>query len=383
MQPTLGSRALFPLLEPLVYANHAAASPLAEPVRLAAANAMDDCARRGVGALIDALEQRARLRDDVAGWLRAAPEDIGFPPGTTRGINDLALAIPWERGDRIVVFDGEFPSNVLPWKTVAERFDLELVTLPIDEDAGIRALKSALPARLVAVSAVQFSSGLRMPLRELAALTHEGGGELFVDAIQALGVVPISADEGFDYLVAGTHKWLMGLDGLAIAYASPAARARLRPLTAGWLSTVEPVSFLFEPEVLRYDRPTRRDLDWMEGGVQTTAAFAALQASTGMLRSLGVPSIAAHVQAWHDAVEPELVRRGFVSGRSPAPDQRSGSLCLRPPPGVVLTELAARLAARGVSISTPDGWVRLSPHWPNDIARELPVLLEAVEQALR
>jgi cysteine desulfurase/selenocysteine lyase len=383
MRPTLGQRDLFPTLEPLVYANHAAVSPLATPVRQAALDAMDDCARRGVGAVVDALDDREVLRREVAEWLGAHPADIGFPPGTTRGIVDLALALPWRTGDRIVVFAGEFPSNVLPWKTVAQRFDLELVTLPIDAAGGIDHVRAALPARLVAVSAVQFSTGLRMPLPELARLTHAGGGELFVDAIQALGVVPVHCDEGFDYLVAGTHKWLMGLEGLAVAYAAPEARARLRPLTGGWLSREDPVGFLFEPDRLRYDRPLRSSLDWVEGGVQTTAAFAALSASTRMLRDLGIDAIFAHVQAWHDAVEPALVKRGFTSGRAAYPEGRSGSLCLRPPSGTSLPELAAHLASRGVSISTPDGWLRLSPHWPNDVQRELPILLEAIDHALR
>lgn len=381
MPAVLGQRDLFPALEAAAYLNHAAVSPLSTPVREAALLAIDDNARRGVGAFPDAVDQRNRLRASLAAWLGAEPADIGFPPGTTRGILDIALAIPWKRGDRIVVFDGEFPSNVLPWMQVAERFGLELVLAPLGKDAGVSALREALPARLVAVSTVQFSSGLRMPVEEMAAMTHAAGGELFVDAIQALGVVPVHVGQGFDYLVAGTHKWLMGMDGLAVAYASPAARDVLRPLTAGWLSKEHALGFLFEPDLLRYDHPVKRSLDWMEAGVQTTAPFYALEKSVELIRSIGVDAIFAHVQRWHDAAEPGLVERGFTSVRAIDPEMRSGSLCLHPPAGVALPALSAGLAAHGVSVSTPDGHLRLAPHWPNSLS-EVDTLFAAVDAVL-
>jgi selenocysteine lyase/cysteine desulfurase len=62
--------------------------------------------------------------------------------------------------------------------------------------------------RLVAVSAVQFQTGLCMPLVEMAALCRKYGAEIAVDAIQAAGVVPFAIDAlGLDYVAGGAHKW--------------------------------------------------------------------------------------------------------------------------------------------------------------------------------
>lgn len=384
MRGEFGSRALFSQLTVPIYLNHAAVSPPSDPVRAAADAALTDMQRFGVGAIFPWIERRELLRGQVAKLLNAQPADIGFPPGTTRGIVDLALAIPWKAGDRIVVFDTEFPSNVLPWQTVAARFDLELVRLPIGDDGGLTALAAALTegARLVAVSAVQFATGLAMPIEAIAELAHDAGAEVLVDAVQAVGAMPIHTGHGFDYLVAGTHKWLMGIDGLALAYASPQARERLVPLTAGWLSTENAVDFLFGPQdLLRYDRPLRRSLDWMEGGVQTTAAFAALAASLDILHELTPSAIFAHIQRWHDLAEPELIERGFRSARTSATAGRSGILSLRPPAGVDVAALSAALLERGVGVSTPDGWLRMSPHWPNHTDQVAP-MLRAVDEAL-
>lgn len=389
MTPRFGDRRLFPTLDWAVYLNHAAVSPLSTPVRQAAREALDDLAARGMGSIGDALTLRAELRSRVARFVGAAVDDIGFPPGTTRGIIDIALAIDWRPGDRIVVFEGEFPSNVTPWIAAAERFGAEVVFLPLTgfgdgSGDGLQRVEDVLRqgrVRIVAASAVQFSTGLRMPLDALGQLAHAHDAELFVDAVQALGVCPVPLAH-VDYLVSGAHKWLMSVDGIAIAYASPQARARMRPLTAGWLSVVDPVDFLLQGAgKLSYTKPLRTSLDWMEGGVQTQAAFAALHASVGLLASLGPDALLAHTQALHDQLEPPLREQGFISARASDPTARSGILSLQVPAGVDLPALHAALAERSISVSTPDGWLRLSPHWPNH-ASEVPVVIGAMAEAV-
>ena len=48
---------------------------------------------------------------------------------------------------------------------------------------------------------------------------HARGARVFVDAYQAVGVLPVNVDElGCDYLVAGTCKYLLGLPGVAFLY---------------------------------------------------------------------------------------------------------------------------------------------------------------------
>ena len=389
MTPRFGDRSLFPTLDARVYLNHAAVSPLSTPVVRAAQEALQDFAARGIGAVGTWIRAREDLRNDVATLLGVQGEDIGFPPGTTRGIVDIALALDWHPGQRVIVFEGEFPSNVTPWMVAARRFGADVMRLPLDGFAdgsgrGLARVEDALRwgrVRAIAVSAVQFSTGLRMPLDALGTLAHAYGAELFVDGVQALGALDVDLTH-VDYLVAGTHKWLMSVDGLGIAYAAPAARARLRPLTAGWLSCEDPLDFLLEGAgKLSYDRPVRTRMDWMEGGVQTTAAFAGLHASIRLLAELGPAAIGAHVQRLHDALEPPLQELGFVSARAIDPAARSGILSFRCPTGHDVVEVAAHMGEQGVSVSTPDGWLRLSPHWPNGL-HEVDAVVQAAAAAL-
>lgn len=380
----LGSRSLFPTLRAESYLAHCAISPLSAAVTSAMSAYAASYAENGVQALPRWLEQRNELRGRLAQLIGAEAADIAFVASTTAGVIDVAWSIPW-RGERIVLFDREFPTNVTPWRQVAKTFGLRVTVLPITgfgdgSGRGLQRLEDELGfggVRIVAVSAVQFQTGLAMPLDQMGELCHAHGAELFVDGIQGVGVVPIDV-RNVDYLVAGGHNWLMGPEGSAFAYVAPSAAEELVPRLAGWLSHEDPVGFLTSAGPPRPDRPFRRRADVFEVGMTHGAALAGLSAGLVPFERLGVEMIHAHVQDWHDAIEPELLQRGFRSYRAREPDARSGILSVRVPPGVDVQRVARQLGDRGVVVSAPEDHLRLAPHWPNDL-REIPVILDAID----
>jgi cysteine desulfurase/selenocysteine lyase len=389
--PRLGSRELFPALATRSYLNHAGVSPPSVAVSRAVESLLSCYARGGALAVTETLALRARLREKIARLVGGSPADVALTGGVSHGLTAIALSFPWRAGDRLVLLEGEFPANVTPWLRAAELFELEPVFLRVadfeDDPArglGLLEAQVARGARLVAVSAVQFQSGLAMPLREMAEVCRRGDAGLCVDAIQAAGVVPLDvAALGADYVACGAHKWLMGAEGAGFLWIRPGRAAGLRPAVAGWLSHEEPVSFLVEGRegLLRYDRPLRRDASVFEGSSSASIAHAALDASLGILLQLGIPAIEAHVSAFHDRLEPVLLARGFAPLRSPDPRRRSGILAARPPPGITPRALRERLAARGVTVAIPDGLVRFAPHWPNALD-EVDAVAEALDAAL-
>ncbi len=386
----LGDRSLFPHLEARVYLNHGGISAPSVAVQAAVNEVLDDYARRGGGAFLRWHDQRARLKGKLGALIGVSGEDIALLPNTTRGVIDIALCFPWERGDRVIVFQGEFPANITPWQRAAATFGVELCFLPLDEwnrdvELGLASLSRELDrgARLVAVSAVQFQTGLRMPLHEIAKRCHARGAQVFVDAVQACGSVPTDAGAAqVDYLACGSHKWLMGLEGCGFLYAHPSRVGALRPNTAGWLSHEEGLRFLFEgPGHLRYDRPIKRSVDFLEGGNYNTAGLAGLEASLDLIQQLGVPAIHEHVNGYLDVLEAGLVARGFQSLRATDMRYRSCTLGLVPPAGVSVVDLQRELGARGVACALPDGVLRFTPHWPNHVS-EIPFVLDSVDQII-
>jgi len=387
----LGDRSLYPELQAKAYLAYAACAPVSSLVKAAVNRLLDGYAQQGNVAFFDWIEQRERLRGKLARLIGARAEDIALSSGTSRGLFDIALCLPWRTGDRVVLFDREFPANVCPWQRAAELFGLGLDFVDMSRavaDVGsiLEPLEKLLVrgARLVAVSAVQFQTGLRMPLAQMGKLCARYGAELCVDAIQACGVVPLDVTAlGSDYLVTGAHKWLLGPEGAGFVYARPERARTLVPRAAGWLSQEDGTQFLFAGQGhLRYDRPLKQGIQMLEGGSCSALGFAALEAGIEPLLALTPEAIFEHVDGYLGQLEPGLVSRGFRSLRAVDKSRRSAILTLEPPSGVGATELVTQLRPRGVFASMPDGLLRLAPHFPN-APSEIETVLAAVDDALQ
>jgi len=386
----LGDRSLYPDLKAVAYLAYAATAPVSSLVKAAVNRVLTGYAEQGNVAFFQWLEQREQLRGRLGRLIGAEAGDIALISGTTRGITDLALCVPWQAGERIVLFEGEFPANVSPWQNAARLFGLRVDFVPMaraieDEDSFLTPLAKLLEegARLVAVSAVQFQTGLRMPLSRIAQLCSRYGAELCVDAIQGCGVVPLDAPKlGVDYLVTGAHKWLLGPEGVGFMYARPERARALLPHTAGWLSHEDGTRFLFAgPGELRYDRPIKPSVQMLEGGSSSTLGFAAMDAGIEPILALSPDAILEHVTQYLNRLEPGVVARGFRSRRAPEPERRSGILSLEPPSGVSAADLVLQLRSRGVFTSMPDGLLRFAPHFPNAVS-EIETVLGALDEAL-
>ena len=387
--PRLGDRSLFPNLDAEAYLAHAAISPLSAPVCSRISEVLADYSRGGMTGFVRWAPRLNRVRETMAALISAQPDEVAFVANTTQGVIDIAFGIPWREGDRVVLFDGEFPANVTPWQRAADTFGLELVWASLEPfhrsvEEGIAELQRALGtgARMVAVSAVQYKTGLRMPLAEIASLAHERGAEVFVDAIQALGATPVDVSVGIDYLSAGSHKHLMGPEGAGFLYVAKRCAEAVEPRLAGWLGHEDPVAFLVGDEPrLCYDNPLKSGAQAFETGTSNVIGFAALAVSVGLIEQLGVAAVHSHVQGYLDTLERGLVARGFESRRGSAAALRSSLLGVRVPADVRLSELAVALRKRGVVCNTPDGMMRFAPHWPNS-QDEVPAVLDAVDEAL-
>ena len=387
----LGSRALFPKLEAEVYAAHAAISPHSLAVRQAIIEVTDSYAERGVSAVAPWFQAREGLRVKLSQLLGADPKELAFIRNTSEGVATIASAYPWEKGDGVVLYEGEFPTNVTPWLVAAKAHDLRPRFLPSNDFAcdsalGLERLEAELKKgiKLVAVSSVAFQTGLSMPIKAMAELSHRYGAHIFVDAIQSLGVVPIDVtNAGIDFLAAGGHKWLMGPEGTGVLYAKAERAEELRPFNVGWLSHENALDFLFGGEgLLRYDKALRKEIGFVEAGVANALGFAALDASLGLLLQLGIDTIWRHCNAWNDALECELLERGFKSLRSKRPEQRSGILSVIAPDASHTVALHDALNAAKVTCNVPDGKLRFAPHWPNTL-EEVPRVLAHIDRIMQ
>ena len=374
-----GSRALFPTLDCRIYANHASVGPLPLPAIDAMNAVIAGQAQHGVAAIKEFHEDLGDTRA-VAGSLLGVPAaNVALVSNTSTAISCVAASIPWQAGDAIVCLRGEFPANTTPWQQAAREHGLRIVWLDANDfraDDGLNRLDDALSnhrVRLVAVSAVQFSTGLRMPVESMTDIAHRHGAAVFVDAIQAVGATLAFDASRVDYVATGGQKWLMGPPGTGLLYARD--WSTLNPTMAGWLSHEDGLCFLWgDPNLMDYDRALQVGPAMVEGGTLNFCGLAGLTASMQLIASLGVPAIHAHANAWFDRLEPGLLELGYRSERSADPTRRSTVMCVHPPAGVHAGEVAADLLSQGISVATPDARIRFSPSWPNSLDEPAAIL---------
>jgi len=386
-RPAFGDRAPFPELLAKAYLAHAAISPASVWVQAAVERMLGAQARLGQGMFPEAEALRERLRTKLGLLLGTRGENVALAAGTSHALSALALAFPWRAGDGVVLFRGEFPANVTPWRAAARLYGLQVHWLSLegaerDPDRVLGALEDRLKqgARLVAVSAVQFQTGLAMPLREMAALCHRYGAEIAVDAIQAAGVVPLETEAWeLDYVAGGAHKWLMGIEGAGYLVIRPERVRALTPVTAGWLSHERPIEFLMGGSArLDYERPLLESARVFEAGSGSVASAAALEAGLDAILELGVGAIFEHVTRYLAELEAGLDARGLTHRGASYAAGRSAILSLELPRNSELGAVALELRARGIACSTPDGLLRFAPHYPNSLA-EIPEVLAALD----
>jgi selenocysteine lyase/cysteine desulfurase len=358
-------RAEFPWADETVYLNNASIGPLPERTRLA----LDAFNQRRATPfrlpdrdLFGTLTESRRL---IAGLVSATPEEIALTVNTSFGLGVAARALPLRPGNVVLVSDREFPANVYPWLRLRETgVEVELVPTTAagwpDEARILRRLEDP-RVRALAVSLVQFSNGYRVDLAALSAATRRTGAYLVVDAIQAVGQVPVDLRRTpVDVLACGGQKWLLSPWGSGFVYVRRELIPELSPAVTGWMA-FEGTDDL--TRLTAYDDTLRADARRFELITLPYQDFAGMNASLGLVLELGVERIQAHLQRLHEPVLAWAERTG-ARLVSPLGEHGSGILCLAPDE---VGEAFRRLKAARIICSLREGAIRLSPHGYNTV----------------
>ncbi len=203
----------------MIYADYAASSPMT-PLAL---KKLTDTARDVYGnpsslhqAGEDAAEIMENARRQCAALIHAKPEEIIFTSGGTEADN---LALRGSGADHIAVSAIEHPAVLRTAEALAEQ-GKQLTILPVNE-SGI--VPAELPTQitssaLVSVMLANNETGIRQPVKEIAALAHERGALFHCDAVQGAGHIPVDVNEiGCDLMSVSAHK-LGGPKGIGFLY---------------------------------------------------------------------------------------------------------------------------------------------------------------------
>ncbi len=158
--------------------------------------------------------------------------------GTTEAINLAARA--WgeynlKSGDAIVLTEMEHHSDIVPWQMLAERINIELRFVPVENgELDMAALDVALDgAKLVCVVHTSNVLGIRNPVEEIISKSKHHGARVLIDAAQAVPHELVDFKElGADFFAFSAHK-MCGPTGIGALLISEDAFAEMRPFMGG------------------------------------------------------------------------------------------------------------------------------------------------------
>ncbi len=351
----------FALDPALIHLNHAAMAPWPRrTVAAVTAFASDNAANAGRGyARWLAVEHR--LRAAAARLLNApAAEDIALVGSTSSALSMVAYGLTWRAGDNVVISDEEFPSNRVVWESL-DKYAVQVRRANLwrsgDPEQALLDLTDA-RTRVLAVSSVQFRSGLRLDLGRIGNHCRRHGVLFCVDGIQSLGAVPCDVQaEAIDFIMADGHKWLLGAEGLALFYCRAELRDQLDLKQYGWHML---------HDFLNFDQTAWRPAvgaQRFEPGSPNMLGIHALDASLGLLMEAQIARIEQAILDKTDYLAEGLLASGNYEIITPRERRRRAGILTLSHRGGDNAELHRFLQANNVYCALRGGNLRLSPHF--------------------
>ena len=106
-------RNYFPYLKNgIIYFNHASTGPFSDLLTKTLANLLKDKSENNIDDYESFLKIVEESKKFLAEMISCSEDRIAFVDNTSNGLNILAQSIDWEKGDRVLLNDIEFPANV-------------------------------------------------------------------------------------------------------------------------------------------------------------------------------------------------------------------------------------------------------------------------------
>lgn len=318
-----------------------------------------------------------QVQAEVAAYLGAQPREVCLTGNTTTGLALVYQGLPLQAGDEVLCTTHDHYSHHEAIRLAVQRSGASMRKVRLFEDAAQATTGALIDAllesigprtRVVGLTWVHSSSGIRLPIREIAAALRARSGHpvlLVVDGVHGLG----STDEtvatmGCDYFCAGTHKWMFAPRGTGLVWASAANWARLRPLIPSFTDLDQYVAWERDAAP---SSPTTADR-MSPGGFHAYEHQWATAAAFRMHRQMGRARVAARIRELNDQCKAGLAANPKVRLHTPMSPALSAGLVSFEVDGLAPAEVVRQLAARKIVASTSPyavSYARLAPSLVN------------------
>jgi L-cysteine/cystine lyase len=223
----------------VIYMNTGFTGPSPEPVLQRVREVMEKEATVGP-ASVEGLQQSRHIgeeaREVIAALLNASPDEVAVTHGTTEGLHVAIYGLTWQPGDEFVTCNLEHPALATPANVLEERgITVRRVEIPANASSGeaLELLSGALSAKtkMVALSHVQYSCGLKLPAKQIIEAAHRVGALVALDGAQTGGQLDIDVKAlDVDFYSISGQKWMLGPNATGAVYISSRHQRTIAPL---------------------------------------------------------------------------------------------------------------------------------------------------------
>ena len=264
-----------------------------------------------------AREIRGQALEAVGRLMNAEPEELALTRNTTEGLNMVMSGLHWQPGDEIVTCSLEHPSVLAPAWMIGLRYGVKVRIVALDPhdpaDVILEKFQAVMSprTRLIFISHIQYSTGMRMPAPELARMAHENGAEILLDGAQTGGHITLDmvADD-YDYYAIPGQKWMLGFEGTGALYIRKDLLPSVHPAHTGGRGMESPVT-------PNHIVPIPDTMDKFYGGSGSIPLQAAFLEATRFIESIGVGDIEARNLQLASRLKAQLRESPHVAVLSP------------------------------------------------------------------
>lgn len=313
----------------------------------------------------------------AADYLGGQATDIALTDSTTMGLGLLYGGLTLQEGQEILTTTHDHYSTITSLQLRAKRTGASLRQVSLYQhpataskeeivDALVKAVRPR--TRIVAVTWVHSSTGVKLPIRAMAdALARVNANRaeadrvlLCVDGVHGFGVEDVRMEDlGCDFFIAGCHKWLFGPRGTGLVWghprAWPAATATIPPFDSEMLQ-------IWMQQIPAKAIPMARMMT--PGGFHSFEHRWALGEAFQFHQTIGKGRIAARIHALNRQLKEGLAEMGHVTLHTPQADDLSAGIVCFEVKGLSPEQVVGRLHEQGIIASvTPYAtrYARLAP----------------------
>lgn len=340
-------------------------------------------------------KQETKVLQAAAEYLGADPTDIALTDSTTMGLGLLYGGLQLRSGAEILTTTHDHYSTETSLRLRAERTGTVVNQTPlyrslktVSRDEIVDSLRKGItPAtRIVAVTWVHSSTGLKLPIHEMALAIEavnrsrdEQDRVIFcVDGLHGLGVEDFSVSElGCDFLVAGTHKWMFGPRGTGLVWGHPKAW----PITQATIPTFDSQAYdLWMENKSSKDLP--QSVHMTPGGFHSFEHRWSLDEAFHFHQAIGKSKVTQRIYELNQQLKQGLAAMRHVTLHTPMSQDLSAGIVCFDVAGMPPRQVVEKLRERGIVGSvTPYAtkYVRLAPSLINS-PKEIETTLEEISK---